>query len=342
MTSNDILKKIYDRRHLPALCAGDMNADISIVKVRGASVQETAAASAKGQERAAEEDSTLSAGGTVGNTCSGIARLGVPVCMTGNVGDDSFGAMILESLVSDGADVRYVRKIKGGFTLITVNVSNENREREYSAAFPRQGSVIEQFDVSNISDDELRNFCLLYVSGMMLCMGGCHEAVLSAMERAHSLGVPVVLDMNLRVGATGWNKEFEALYKRAFALCDIIFGSGPEEYAVVFETTDYESAAASLAAEGRICVVKLGSKGAMVYGPEGKAAAMGIFKVPVVDTLGAGDAFNAGFIAGLLEDCSVDTALLWGSAAGGYSVQFNGARGCPTREKLLEFIKLHS
>ena len=63
------------------------------------------------------------------------------------------------------------------------------------------------------------------------------------------------------------------------------------------------------------------------------------FDVPVVDTVGAGDAFNAGFIAARLEHRSMDEALAWGNAVAASTIGRHGARSGPTRAELAALLE---
>ena len=87
-------------------------------------------------------------------------------------------------------------------------------------------------------------------------------------------------------------------------------------------------------------VVRDGANGSLAV-CDGKSIEAPAFRVNVVDTVGAGDVFNAGFIYSLVFGWSLKDALVFGNAAAGYSVGRAGARNTPTAEELRKFIGSH-
>ena len=321
----------------PVLCVGDCNADIVIVKRQGQTEQNAAEQLLGGKTAIPQGQTAISPGGTVANTASGLARLGVPVSVAGCVGQDSFGRFSLKTLEEDGVDTSLMRPVPDAFTMLTINVEDEQRKRELSAVYPETGAAYSLFERSDIPDRTLFRFGMLYTSGIILSAEPSGAVMLDCMARCRRMGIPVAFDINLRVSAHGWDSRLEEKFLQAVELSDIVFGSGEEEYAVLYRSADYQAAAATLGESGKLAVCKNGAADTLAF-QNGKRWTAPVFPVEVVDTLGAGDAFNAGFLAALRQGLSMDACLAWGNGAAACSIQKLGARNCPDKAALQAFL----
>ncbi len=98
---------------------------------------------------------------------------------------------------------------------------------------------------------------------------------------------------------------------------------------------DVQAAARALSDGQRLVVARLGADGALAAGPLSEGIChVPTIPTPVVDTLGAGDAFDAGFIAARLAGRDTREALRWGNATAALKITRPGARGTPSREEL--------
>ena len=91
----------------------------------------------------------------------------------------------------------------------------------------------------------------------------------------------------------------------------------------------------------RTIIVRMGKEGSLGLSADEEVMAEA-FNVEVVDTVGAGDVYNAGFIAALLKGYSLKDSLIIGNAVSGYTVNQKGARNCPHKEELNAFLKKHN
>jgi sugar/nucleoside kinase (ribokinase family) len=92
-----------------------------------------------------------------------------------------------------------------------------------------------------------------------------------------------------------------------------------------------------LSAGKRTVIARQGAKGALVVSPDDVFSSPA-FEVEVVDTVGAGDAFNGGFIAACLAEKDLREAVRWGNAAAALKIEKRGARGLPSRENLFRLL----
>jgi sugar/nucleoside kinase (ribokinase family) len=169
----------------------------------------------------------------------------------------------------------------------------------------------------------------LHVSGLCLRVSPARDAILAAMEQANTTGITVSFDLNLRLENWGWDHGFRQVVESAVSRSDIVFGGASEEIVPLAGDDDPVGAALSLADDDRIVIARLGAAGSMACSTDG-VVTMPSFPVDVVDTVGAGDAFNAGFIAARLRGDDVPEALRQGNAVAALSVAQPGARSTPT------------
>jgi sugar/nucleoside kinase (ribokinase family) len=123
-------------------------------------------------------------------------------------------------------------------------------------------------------------------------------------------------------------------------------GSGPEEIAPLAGLDNVEAAARAMCDGKRVVVARLGADGALAAVPTSASSAepaeivhAPAFPTSVVDTLGAGDAFDAGFVAACLAGGDTHEALRWGNAVAALKIGRPGARGTPSRTELKEVLE---
>jgi fructokinase/2-dehydro-3-deoxygluconokinase len=152
--------------------------------------------------------------------------------------------------------------------------------------------------------------------------------------------VPASLDLNLRLELWGLPAPVRAAAEAAVGLADVVFGSGPEELvplarALGHDVGSVEAAALALAGGSRTVVARLGAGGALAATPDGRLVRSPGFTVEQRNPVGAGDAFDAGFIAARVEELPLEEALRWGNALGALKVnREGGARDLPNRTQV--------
>lgn len=275
-------------------------------------------------------------GGTGANTAVALARLGVPVGFAGAVGDDRYGRWLAEDLRGEHVDTRGLVVRADVFTATVLVVVEASGER-HAVLWPPDGWAHTQLRPEDLPDDLVQEACWLHTTGMCLRGTPASGAVLHAMQTARAAGVPVSLDLNLRVESSGLGEDVRRTLHQAIDLSDVVFGNAHEEFGPLTGTDDLEAAARALGAGRRTVVMRRGADGARAFGPDGVVDAPA-FPVTAVNTVGAGDAFNGGFIAARLDGRSLREALRWGNAVAALKIQGDDARALPSRaavERLL-------
>jgi fructokinase/2-dehydro-3-deoxygluconokinase len=320
----------------PVLVLGDANVDLLLhVPERGV-----------GAERTVREP-VVGAGGTAANTARGLATLGVPTGFIGAVGDDAFGRQTVDALARVGVDTSAVHVTREAATCQVIAMVEADGERSL-VVWPTDGGALRWLRPADIPAARIEGAAWLHTTGMCLRDLPVRDTVLAAMAAARAAGVRVSIDLNLRIEVWGLDEERRAVTQQAIALADVVFGSGPEEIEPLAralragnaeadaeaEPDAIEAAARSLAAGSTAIVARLGRDGALACDASGQIVGSPGFDVPVRNIIGAGDAFNAGFIAALVEGRSLADGLRWGNGAAALHVARDKGASLPTREEL--------
>ena len=303
---------------------GDANVDLEIVLPDG-----------RHHGTHANPEPRLFGGGSAANTAAALARLGVRCRFVGAVGDDSYGRFATKTLAQAGVDTSHVESTSRAPTVMVIVVVATDGER-LIYVWPPTGGAHAELDVeaaeSSIPDAEW-----LHVSGLCLRVSPAREAVLAAMARARDLGIPVSFDLNLRLENWGWDDGFRAVVDEAVERSDVVLGAAVDEVSQLAGLQDPVEAATALAGHDRLVIARLGSDGAVACSREETVRQPG-FPVDVVDTVGAGDAFNAGFITARRRGVEVSEAVRWGNAVAALAIRRAGARSTPTRAEVEELL----
>jgi sugar/nucleoside kinase (ribokinase family) len=120
-------------------------------------------------------------------------------------------------------------------------------------------------------------------------------------------------------------------------LSDVVFGSADDEIMPLADADTIEAGMRRICTGRRIVIARVGDRGALVTTPQ-ESFHVPAFQVEVVDTLGAGDAFDGGFIAARLNEVSVKEAVRWGNAAAALKIGQSGARATPSKDELKKML----
>ncbi|MWA02681.1 sugar kinase [Actinomadura sp. LD22] len=274
----------------------------------------------------------LSIAGAESNVAIGLARLGHRVRWTGLVGDDETGELVLRTLRAEGVDVTRARTDERGPTgliLFERRVADLTRviyHRAGSAA-----SFLAPDDVLPSLDPRPR---ILHVTGITPALGPRPAAaVLSAVTAASKAGTRVCLDVNHR--ASLWSRaEASDVLRPLLPWLSIVIASDDELDLIAPAATERDRVKALLDAGVTDVVIKRGADGATAHTPKTEARAPAL-DVPVADTVGAGDAFTAGYLSGVLDGLDLPARLNRAVTTGAFAVASPGDwEGLPTRREL--------
>jgi sugar/nucleoside kinase (ribokinase family) len=287
---------------LDLVVLGDCNPDLLVT---GAAEPEF------GQVERIVDDARLVIGGSAAITACGAARLGLHTGLVAVVGDDCLGRFMRESLVERGVDV----------TGVTVD---DERPTGISIVLVREGDraiLTALGTIPDLSGDTLDRVAVrdarhLHVSSFFL-QARLRDNLPSLFAEVRAAGSTVSIDPN-------WDPrgEWDGGLLETLRGTDVLFANA-EEVRRIAPEDHVETAAQKLADSGPLVVVKRGGDGALAVSG-GEVIRAPALRVDIADTVGAGDSFNAGFLAGFLSGSPVADSLALACACGSLSTRAAG------------------
>ncbi|MDQ1730478.1 MAG: 2-dehydro-3-deoxygluconokinase [Pseudonocardiales bacterium] len=288
------------------------------------------AATSAGQPLRTAGQLRLSTAGAESTVAIGLSRLGHAVEWIGVVGADELGARVLRDLAAERVGLTYSRTVAGvatGFMIRELATAELTRVTYYRAA--SAGSLLAPADVLPAI---AAGADILHVTGITPALSeSCAAAVQAAVEQANASGITVSFDVNQRqsLPLSGRAREVAA---QLLPLVDILF-VGQDELWVLSDETDPLSAAKELLKRGPSeVVVKRGTEPAIALNTSGELTECAAWPVQVIDVVGAGDSFVAGYLAAGAEGLPMADRLRWATTCAACTVGTAGDwEGLPTR-----------
>jgi sugar/nucleoside kinase (ribokinase family) len=283
-------------------------------------------------ELIAVENLVLNIGGGAANTAVDLSRLGVRAAICARVGTDIFGRFATETLHRRGIDCTSLKidpSLPTSQTLI-INVRGEDRRFIHTVG-ANTGFVAADLD------DVLKCPPRVLHIGYFLILPNleAHELA-ERFRRARAAGTLTLLDV-----ATPGPGQYLDRLKVVLPQTDIFVPNTDEAELILGETDPVRQARAFHELGARRVVITLGDRG-VISVSESAQLRLGVYPVPYVDGSGGGDAFNAGYILGLLEDRSEIECLKLASAVGASCVRALGTtEGIFSREEVETFVSRH-
>jgi fructokinase len=241
----------------------------------------------------------MHAGGSSLNVAVAAARLGRPAALAGKVSTDYFGRYLRAYVETEGVDVRWLIPADSPTTLAFVAL--ESGDPVFS--FYGQGAADTLLSEVDLPDALFQETTILQVGSISLLRGTTPGSVLAACQRMAGTAL-ISLDPNVRPDLVADEPAYRSLLHRLAALADIVKVSAAD-LAWLAPHLSTEEAAATLLAEGPALIVATrGSRHVLALRarPGGhEAVRVAAFPVEVVDTVGAGDALNAGLLSWLAD-----------------------------------------
>jgi sugar/nucleoside kinase (ribokinase family) len=248
----------------------------------------------------------LSVGGCASNAALDMARIGVDVDVVGCVGDDAFGTFLIDALAAGGAGTKLIRRLTdvGTSGTLIVNVKGEDRR------FVHTTGANARVRAADIPWDEVRKAKILYVGGFLLMSALEGRELAEVFAQARQAGVTTVLDVVVPGPGKHW-EQLEPLLPHT----DVFLPNDDEARAITGLKDPKQQAEKFAAAGASTVVITCGGSGTYLLDKSQRLKA-DVFSQPFVSATGAGDAFDAGYIAGLLRGLDPRGCLAWGSALG--------------------------
>ena len=257
----------------------------------------------------------LGIGGAESNVAIGMARLGAHATWIGRVGQDTAGDLVRRELTAEGvlAHISVDESAPTGLMVKTQPLAGLSR-----VEYHRTGSAGSRLSPGDIDPRVIQGAGLVHVTGITPALSDSAAAAIeTALDLAEAANVPISFDVNHRSAL--WRGRDSAGAYRAIARRATIVFAGADEAAMLVGVeagTAPEALARAIADLGPSqVVIKLGAQGCLALA-DGATTAAGAIPVAAVDTVGAGDAFVAGYLAEYLEGSAMSERLAVAVRAG--------------------------
>lgn len=240
-----------------------------------------------------------------------VARLGHGAGIIGGVGNDDFGRCLLERLDRDGVDHQLVSVFDGVATGVAFVTYRQDGSRQFIYHIGNTPAAMRKApDVSGIAAP-----AFFHVMGCsLLASDAFREEILKTLVAFAARGAKVSFDPNLRVELLG-PRGLEEVVQPVLARCSVL-QPGVEELLALAGASTVEDAVKKLFENPvlEVIALKRGSRGCTVF-TRGRSFDLGVYRVEPVDPTGAGDAFDAAFLCGLLERKPLEVCARMATAA---------------------------
>ncbi len=259
-------------------------------------------------------------GGAESNVAIGLARLGVRVSWFGHLGDEPQGRYILKRIRGENVDVSQARLIPSANTGLMMRHKAAGREEVF---YYRRNSAASMMKPEDLDESFIAQASILHITGITPALSdSCRRTVQRAVEMAKQHGVKVSFDPNLRLKL--WSIEEAREVLLPLAQQADYFLPGMDELKLLYSEQDEERVLEKVKELSALSVVK-GVNNTNVIVHQGRTTAVPYEKIDnVVDTIGAGDAFAAGLLAGIVKGYSPEEAVRMGNLSASFVIQGHG------------------
>lgn len=275
--------------------------------------------------------------GAASNVAIGLTRLGHSAGWVSRVGKDEFGECVKFNVQGEGVDVSNVTYDGEARTGIYFK---ERRQPDVTRVhYYRDGSAASRLSPDDIDPTYFSKASHVHLTGIMPALSStCREAIWKVLHLADDRGLHVSLDPNIRQRL--WTEEeAREVLLQMLPYTDLVLASAHEAQ-LLSDETSFEEAAHFLKEVGPSqVVVRCGEEGALGLNASGEIERSPGISVEVVEEVGAGDAFNAGFLSGQLRGWNLGASLYLGNILGGLATTVTGdVEALPTWDEVQSYL----
>jgi ribokinase len=269
-----------------------------------------------------------SGGGSAANVAVNSTKLGLKTGMIGKVGFDEYGWFVVQNFRNYGVNTDHILVDFKNPTGVSLIIVNGKGVPEFIQMIGASDPILPK----EIQAEYIQRTRHLHMSGTNL------EALIHASTIAKNSGVPVSFDSGRKKSELGF-KRLKPVLKNVDTL---IINRHEAKVMLSLEgnakTSDVAKVMKKKIGKDKTYVIKGGKENILVCSPNGDLVVPS-FKVAVKDTIGAGDAFDAGFLAAFLRGKSLKDAVVYGAACGSLKCTKEGAQSAPDKSTLETFLK---
>lgn len=275
-------------------------------------------------------DCRLHIGGCAANVAINLARLGICSHVVGSIGEDLLGQFVRQTLEEEGVETGGLVVCPGQSTSQTLVLNVTGQDRRFVHLIGANGLMT----ASMLPLDRIRAAKVLYLGGLFLLDQLDVAELAGVFQAARDAGVTTILDV-----VTPGTRDYASELQQVLPQVDYFLPNEDEARLMTGASDPMDQAARLLAWGAANVVITRGARGALLA-CEKEQWQVGAYTVPFVDGTGGGDAFTAGFIAGLLDDCDIPRLLAIASATGASCVRASGAtQGVFRKQQLVDFLQ---
>lgn len=272
----------------------------------------------------------LTIGGCAANAAVDLAKMGVRAAVVGRVGGDIFGRVVADMLREHEVDVSAVTITPQAETSQTLIVNVAGQDRRFIHTFGANAD----FQAADIPLELVGRCRALYLGGYLLMPKVHQDELIPVFAAARRAGAKTVLDV-----ATPGRADYLSRLERLLPHVDVFLPNNHEAELITGESDPLRQAELFHRLGAGTAVITLGAEGAVLVSDQVRLRA-GVYAVPFVDGSGGGDAFDAGYIYGLLNHLEAEDCLRVASALGASCVRAIGTTpGVFTRPECEAFLR---
>ena len=277
---------------------------------------------------------SIGIGGAESNVAIGLARLGVKATWLGRVGADPLGRLVRGTIVAQGVNTMAIEDVSAPTGMMLKEHRSTSATRVWYYRFGSAGSRLRASDLDQV---DFAHVDLLHITGITPALSdSAAQAVGQAVSLARAAHVPVSFDVNLRRRLWG-DRNPADLLRPLVESADIVFGGEEELQMFAPNLTGHELAETIARLGPAQVIVKLGDRGAVAF-IDRSPITVPVVPAVVQDTVGAGDAFVAGYLAELLGGAPPPSRLALAAQVAAMVCEVEGDwEGLPSRIELSEF-----
>lgn len=303
-------------KQFDVVALGELNVDLILNRIDGAPEV--------GKEKFCQ-DMILTLGSSTAIFAANAAALGTKVAFCGMIGNDSFGDLVEKSLKAKNVDTRYLvhqDKYATGAT-ICLNYNEDRANVTYQGA-------MDFMRLSDINKELFQNTKHIHISSIFM-QTGLREDIMNVLQLAKQNGVTVSLD-------TQWDpaETWQLDYTKVLPLIDL-FLPNEKELMCLTGSKSIEEGINKIAPYVNNAVIKCGNQGSLLIKKDGSTNLLKPYlNTNVVDAIGAGDSFNAGFISRFVQGDDLETCQKYGNMTGAVNTTAAGGTGAFTSKDDVE------
>ncbi|MBY0524319.1 MAG: carbohydrate kinase family protein [Gemmataceae bacterium] len=275
----------------------------------------------------------LTIGGCAANAAVDLAKMGVNAAVVGRVGGDIFGRIVADLLKESGVEVSSLQVSPKAETSQTLIVNVRGQDRRFIHSFGANA----EFGAVDIPLERLKQSKILYVGGYLVMPGLRDEGLAQVFAVAREAGVKTVLDL-----VTPGPGDYLPRLEQVLPHVDVFLPNNHEAQLITGESDPLRQAERFRALGAHTVVITMGGDGSVLVSERLRLRA-GVYPIEFVDGSGGGDAFDAGYIYGLLQGIETEDCLRVASALGASCVRAIGTTpGVFTRAECETFLRQHT